>query len=146
MSGPGSTSSSRSGPAPPRPALLEGKFQKLFRAGLPGGVESLLPPTERAQARPVARHVSCGGGGCFPQSQGQDPGRVFLRYYCLALRLGWGTPEPEPSARGTFRSRALTSIRTPSWVAPPPGRGGSGVVGVGGRFFAGLDLTLQTTN
>lgn len=107
LSGPGSTSSTQSGPAPPVPPIAEGRFQKLFQAGLPGGgVESLPPPTERARARPVARHVSCGGGGCFPQSPGQDPGRVFLRYCCLALRPGRGTPElqnlprREPSGRG----------------------------------------------
>lgn len=50
-------------------------------------------------------------------------------------------PRGEPSGRGrSLPSGLLRGLHRHR------GGGGSGVVGVGGRFFAGLDLTLQTTN
>lgn len=42
---------------------------------------------DSVEAKILVRHVGCRGGGCFPQSAGQDPGRLFLRYFLLGS--GW---------------------------------------------------------
>lgn len=122
---------------------------RLARPGPPGGQVpeaapgwaagwrvALSPPTERVQARPVARHVRCGGGRCFPQSPGQDPGRIFRRY-CLAHRLGRGRRgglqgcrtfregnlpvagahfHPDPFLGCTQRRGTVVGVVPPSWL------------------------------
>ena len=76
-------------PAPPRPKQ---RAQPLAGQAPPGAwaVRSLAAPcyaADSVEAKIPVRHVGCRGGGCFPQSAGQDPGRLFLRYFLLGS--GW---------------------------------------------------------
>lgn len=72
-------------PAPPRRYRPAGA-RPVRRLGCVESRRS-LPRSALRRGQTLARHVGCGGGGCFPQSPGQDPGRVFRRY-CLSRYLG----------------------------------------------------------
>lgn len=83
----------------------------------------------------------------FSTEPGAGPWTRFPQVLLLGSSPGMGElqsrnlPRGEPSGRG--RSLPSGPLRG---LHRHRGGGGSGVVGVGGRFFAGLDLTLQTTN
>lgn len=99
----GSTSGAPSGRAPragppPRP---EQRAPPRGGQDRPGGWVVWRPAAPSHGRQKLARHVGCGGWGCFPPSQGQDPRRVSLRYCRPAARGGDDFKAAEPSAGGT---------------------------------------------
>lgn len=93
-------------PRPASPSGSRGQVPETVPAGLPGGEESLPPPTERAQARPESRspcHLR--RRGMFSTEPGAGPWTRFPQVL-LGSSPGKGALQSCGTFRaGTFRSR-----------------------------------------